>query len=347
MTQQAGTSAKHDGTQQGGSGRGTGIRRTRRGRGPFALTVLVILLLLPLLQVAYGTFNYVLHLTMYTLLYVAMASSWNIIGGYAGYTSLGHNVFYAVGAYFSGTLFAYLGISPLLTFPIAGILATLIGLLVGLISMRTRGPTFIIASIAMVMLVLQLLRQWDFVGGTNGISLPFIPLDPSVAKLPFYYIIVALAAGSVILSYRIRHSKFGLGLRAISQDETKAETAGIATNKYKIAAFAISGFFVGMSGAVWGYYLTYLRPSIFLAITIASYMVLMSILGGRGTVLGPVIGAIIIIQVNEFFVSNFGGTALNIVFTGIVLILTLLFFPKGVVGSLKERGKLPAFLDWE
>jgi branched-chain amino acid transport system permease protein len=329
--------------------RGSNARQSRLsgGRGWFALAVFLVLLLVPLFQVIFGTLNYVLHMTMFTLLYVTMASSWNIIGGYAGYTSLGHNVFYAVGAYFSGTLFAYLGVSPLLTFPLAGLAATVIGFLVGLIALRTRGPTFIIASIAMVMLVLQLVRQWDFVGGTNGISLSFIPLDPSIAKLPFYYIIVFLAAGSVVLSYRIRHSKFGLGLRAISQDETKAEVAGIATNKYKIAAFAISGLFVGMSGAVWGYYLTYLRPSVFLTITIASNMVLMCIIGGRGTILGPVVGAIIIVQVNEFFVSRFGGTALNIVFTGIVLILTLLFFPKGVVGSLKEGNRLPAFLDWE
>ena len=101
--------------------------------------------------------------------------------------------------------------------------------------------------------------------------------------------------GAVYTSYRIRHSKFGLGLRAISQDETKAEVAGIPTSLYKILAFAISGLFVGMAGGLWGYYLTYLRPTIFLNIIVAAKLVLMSVLGGKGTVSGPVVGAFIFI----------------------------------------------------
>jgi branched-chain amino acid transport system permease protein len=324
-----------------------GIRTPGRSRGAFILVVFAALLLFPLLQLATGRLNYVLHMMMFTMLYIAMASSWNIIGGYTGYTSLGHNVFYAVGAYFSGLVFAYLDISPLLTFPVAGVAALVVGVLVGLIALRTRGPAFIIATIAMVMLTLHLIDQWKFAGGANGVSLPFIPLDPKIAKFPFYYAILIVAAGAVIMSHKIRHSKFGLGLRAISQDEVKAEVAGLPTNRYKIAAFALSGLFVGMCGALWGYYLTYLRPDMFLTIAIASNMVLMSIIGGKGTVAGPVVGAIIIVQVNEFFVSSLGSTALNIVFTGTVLILTLVFFPRGVVGTLKERGRLPAFLDWE
>ena len=318
-----------------------------RSRSMFILVVFGVLLVFPLLQVATGRLNYVLHMMMFTMLYIAMASSWNIIGGYTGYTSLGHNVFYAVGAYFSGLVFTYLKISPFVTFPLAGIAALLVGVLVGLIALRTRGPAFIIATIAMVMLTLHLIDQWEFTGGANGLSLPFIRLDPKIAKLPFYYAILIVASGAVVMSHKIRHSKFGLGLRAISQDEVKAEVAGLPTNRYKIAAFALSGLFVGMCGALWGYYLTYLRPDMFLTIAIASNMVLMSIIGGKGTVAGPVVGAIIIVLVNEFFVTTLGSTALNIVFTGTVLILTLVFFPRGVVGTLKEHNNLPGFLDWE
>jgi branched-chain amino acid transport system permease protein len=318
-----------------------------RSRSMFILVVFGVLLVFPLLQVATGRLNYVLHMMMFTMLYIAMASSWNIIGGYTGYTSLGHNVFYAVGAYFSGLVFTYLKISPFVTFPLAGIAALLVGVLVGLIALRTRGPAFIIATIAMVMLTLHLIDQWEFTGGANGLSLPFIRLDPKIAKLPFYYAILIVASGAVMMSHKIRHSKFGLGLRAISQDEVKAEVAGLPTNRYKIAAFALSGLFVGMCGALWGCYLTYLRPDMFLTIAIASNMVLMSIIGGKGTVAGPVVGAIIIVLVNEFFVTTLGSTALNIVFTGTVLILTLVFFPRGVVGTLKEHNNLPGFLDWE
>ena len=322
-------------------------KRLRRNRLIFAVVVIGVLAAMPLLQVWLRTLNYVLHLTMFTMLYVAMASGWNIIGGYAGYTSLGHNVFYAVGAYFSGLLMAYLDISPFFTFPLAGLTAMLIGLAVGLISLRTRGPTFIIVTIAMVMLTAHAFDKWELAGGANGLSMQFMRIDPAFSKIPFFYAILLIAVATIAASYKIRHSKFGLGLRAISQDEVKAEVAGIPTSRYKILAFAMSGFFVGMCGAIWGYYLTYLRPDLFLTIAIASNMVLMSILGGRGTVLGPVVGAIIIVLVNQFFVSQMGSTALNIVFTGIVLILVLKFFPRGVVGTLKLRGRLPSFLDWE
>ena len=109
----------------------------------------------------------------------------------------------------------------------------------------------------------------------------------------------------------------------------------------------VSGLFVGMAGALWGYYLTFLRPTIFLSILIGAKIVLMTILGGRGTVAGPVVGAIVFIGANEFFVSRFGASELNIAATGLLLILALLFFPDGIVGTLKRKGYLPKALDWD
>ena len=309
--------------------------------------VVLVLALFPILQVTVGGYNYWLHMLLYIFMYIAMASSWNVIGGYAGYTSLGHNVFFAVGGYFSGTLMVYYGISPFLTAPVAGLIAMLLGLVVGLITLRTRGPAFIISTIALVLLLRITLDNWEWVGGANGLSLPLIPLPVELVKLPFYYGMLVTAIAAVYTSYRIRHSKFGLGLRAISQDEVKAEVAGIPTRLYKILAFAISGFFVGVAGALWAYYLTYLRPSIFLQIIIAADLVLMSILGGKGTVAGPVLGAVILLAVNEFLVANFGSTELNIAATGIIMLLVLLFFPEGIVGTLKEAGRLPRILDWD
>lgn len=324
------------------------LRTPSRRQKVFLVVLLLALLLFPLLQFVVGGLNYWLHMLLYTFMYIAMASSWNIIGGYAGYTSLGHNVFFAVGGYFAGVLLVYFDISPFLTAPLAGLVAMALGLLVGLISLRTRGPAFIISTIALVMLVKITFDNWDYIGGTNGMTMPpilNIPLD--LVKFPFYYYLLLIAIGAVYVSYRIRHSKFGLGLRAISQDETKAEVAGIPTNYYKILAFAISGLFVGMAGGIWGYYLTYLRPNIFLLIIVAAQLVLMSVLGGKGTVAGPVLGAVLFIAVNEFFVANLGFTELNIVATGLLLALVLIFFPKGIVGTLRERGHIPAFLDWD
>lgn len=309
--------------------------------------LLVFLFAFPLVQVFFGGMNYWLHMLLYTFMYIAMASSWNIIGGYAGYVSLGHNVFFALGAYITGMLLVYFDISPLWSIPLAGLAAFLLGFVVGLISLRTSGAAFIITTIALVLVTALLFDKWEAAGGANGLSLPLIDLPAETAKLPFYFGMLILAIGSVALSYKVRHSKFGLGLRAISQDEVKAEAAGIPTNLYKTLAFAISAIFVGMVGSVWAYYLTYLRPSLFLAITIAANMVLMSIIGGKGTVAGPVLGAVVLIAANEFFVANLGASTLNIVATGLIMILVLLFFPAGVIGTLKERNWLPAFLDWE
>jgi len=323
------------------------IRKISTAKKSFLVGLLIILLLLPLLNFVVPGFNYWLFMILYTLMYIAMASSWNIIGGYAGYTSLGHNVFFAVGAYFAGILLAFYGVSPFITAIFAGISALILGFIFGLISLRTRGPAFIISTIALVMMLKIALDNWQYVDGTRGLALPYLDLPYEVVKIPFYFAMLAIAIGAVLLSYKIRHSKFGLGLRAISQDETKAEVAGIPTNYYKILAFALSGLFIGIAGALWGYYNAYVKPSTFLSILIAAQLVLMSVLGGKGTVSGPIIGTIIFIGLNEFFLAKLGSSDLNIVATGLLLIAVLLFFPKGIVGTLKEHGKLPGFLDWD
>src|SRR3546814_18021806 len=115
-----------------------------------------------------------------------------------------------------------------------------------------RGPTFIISSIALLMVARILFDNWHFVGGSNGVALPSTGLDARWAKIPYYYAFLVLVSATVWCSYRIKHSKFGLGLRAISQDEVKAESAGIDTRLYQTPAFAISAFFVSMAGAIWG-----------------------------------------------------------------------------------------------
>ncbi|AXS40373.1 branched-chain amino acid ABC transporter permease [Breoghania sp. L-A4] len=312
----------------------------------FPIGLLIVLAALPALQV-FGGYNYVVHLALYAMMYAAMASSWNILGGYTGYISLGHNVFFCIGGYFSGMILAFTGVSALITAPLAGIIAAIVGFGIGVITLRMRGPTFIISSIALLMVVRILFDNWDFVGGANGVNLPQFDIGVQWGKLPYYYAMLIVVSLTVYTSYRIKHSKFGLGLRAISQDEVKAESAGIDTRFYKVFAFAISAFFVGMAGAVWGEYITYIRPNIFLIILIAANMVLMSILGGKGTVAGPVIGAVLLIAFNEFFVANFGSSELNILGTGVIMVLALMYFPAGIIGTLAKAGKLPRFLNWD
>lgn len=312
----------------------------------FPLAVLGVLLALPLLQLT-GNYNYLLHLVLFTASYAVMASGWNIIGGFAGYISLGHAVFFAIGGYFSGVLLARYGISTLVTAPLAGLAAAACGYLIGLITLKVRGPSFIISSIALLMIARILFDHWEFIGGANGMSLPVTDLPVETAKLPYYYAFVLMAAFTVWATYRIKHSKFGLGLRALSKDEVKAESAGINTRFYKVLAFALSAFFVGMAGAVWGEYLTYLRPNIFLIILVSANLVLMCILGGKGTIAGPVVGAILIVAFNEIFVATLGASEINILATGFVMVLGLMFFPNGVIGTLARKGKLPRVLNWD
>jgi branched-chain amino acid transport system permease protein len=312
----------------------------------FAIGLVILLAALPLLQFV-GNANYVLHMALYTFMYIAMTSAWNIVGGYTGYISLGHNVFFGIGGYFSGMILAGAGISTLITAPLAGLVAAAFGVFVGLITLRVRGPSFIISSIALLMIVRILFDNWDYIGGSNGLSVPVNDLDVRWTKLPYFYAMLVIAILTVTVSYKIKHSKFGLGLRALSQDEVKAESAGIDTFAYKVMAFAISAFFVGMCGAIWGEYLTYIRPNIFLIILVAANMVLMGIIGGKGTVAGPIVGTVLIVAFNEYMVYQFGASALNILGTGIVMLLTLMFFPLGIVGSLAKKRKLPRFLDWD
>ncbi len=312
----------------------------------FPLLVLAALLALPALQFA-GNFNYVLHLVLYTACYVTMASGWNVLGGFAGYISLGHNVFFAIGGYFAGMMLARYGVSTIVMAPLAGLAAGITGYVIGTITLRVRGPSFIISSLAMVMICRILFENWDFVGGAAGVALPANDLSVTWSKLPYYYAFVVMAALAVWVSYRVKHSKLGLGLRAISKDEIKAESAGIDTRTYKVLAFALSAFMVGMAGAVWGEYLTYIRPNIFLVILISVNMVLMCILGGKGTIAGPVVGAILIVAFNELFVATLGASEINVLATGLIMMLSLMFFPLGIVGTLARHGRLPRVLNWD
>jgi len=317
-----------------------------RGRALWPAGVVVALAVFPVLQLAAGGFNYWLHMMLYAFMYIAMASSWNLVGGFAGYISLGHSAFYGIGGYVTGALMTFWGISPVISAPLAGLVCFAIGLPVGLITLRTRGPAFIISTIALLMLAKLALDNCESLGGADGMSLPLPNLPVETMKLPFYYAMLAIAVAAVYTSYRVRHSKLGLGLRAIACDEVKAEAAGIPTRLYKIIAFALSGVYIGMAGGVWGYYLTYLKPTIFFQILTSAQIVLMAIVGGRGTVAGPVLGAILLVGADELLVAKLGSTELNIAAKGALMLGILMFFPEGIAGTLKARGRLPRILDW-
>ena len=311
------------------------------------LAVVVALLALPLFRPMISSYNYVLTLGALILMWVAMSSSWNILGGFAGYISLGHSVFMGIGGYFAGVLLYYNDISPFLTAPVGGVLAVLIGFLAGFITLRTRGPAFIISTIALLFMFLLMTDNFEYLGGAAGLPLPALDLSQEWLRVPFYYAMLLIAMGAVWTAYRVAHSKFGMGLRAIAEDEVKAEVAGVPTRLYKITAFAMSAFWVGVAGAIYGYSIAFIRPTVFFTIAISAQMVLMAIIGGKGTVAGPVVGAVLIYAINEMSLIVFGATEFNIVIQGAMLVSVLVFFPLGVVGTLRKMNRLPAFLDWD
>lgn len=319
----------------------------RRSRWVVAGILLAGLLLLPLTRGLFDSYNYWILTVTNVLMWVAMASSWNILGGYAGYVSLGHAVFLGVGGYVAAVPLFYHGVSPFYTAFAGGLAAVVLGLVAGLITLRTHGEAFIISTIALLFMFLLAFENIEYLGGTAGLPLPSAPLSPEWRRAPFFYAMLLAAVGSIVLAYQVAHSKFGLGLRAIAEDETKAEVAGVPTRFYKILAFALSAFWVGFVGAMWGYSLAFVRPTLFFTIAISAEMVLMAIIGGRGTVAGPVVGAVLIYTINEYSITRFGSSEINIVIVGGLLVTVLLFFPLGIVGTLRSKRRLPSFLDWD
>src|SRR5262245_30156999 len=225
----------HDAHAAPRAGKPTGTEPSRRG---FALAgVVVALLAFPVLQIATGRFNHSLHVMQFAFMYIAMTASWNIIGGYAGYISLGHSAFYGIGGYITGGLLTFCGISPWLSAPLAGAVCCALAIALGVVALRTRG-SFLVATLALVILARLAVDNLASLGGAGGMTLPPPELPARTLKLPFYYAMLAIAVAAVYTAYRVRHAKLGLGLRAIAEDEVKAETAGIPTRLYKVAAFA-------------------------------------------------------------------------------------------------------------
>ncbi len=197
------------------------LRRRRRIRNISILIVLAALLALPMFR-SMNAYTYVLQVGVSVFMWMALSSSWNVLGGYTGYISLGHNVFYGVGAYFSALLLIHFGISPFVSAVLAGVVALCLGLVAGLVTFRTHGPSFIISTFALLFIVLLWFDSWTLTGGANGLSLPVPPFPREWFRMPFYYAMLGCAVVALFIGHRVQHSKFGLALRAIGADQFKA-----------------------------------------------------------------------------------------------------------------------------
>jgi len=228
------------------------------------------------------------------------------------------------------------GYGPFLVVPVAGVVAAASAIPVAWVALRTRAASFVIVTIAfMFLLQILAINLKAITGGSQGLAYP-VPYQwpPGFFDIPYYYAMLALATLGLVLSWRIRFSKFGLGLLAIRDDEDKALAVGVPTRAYKLTAFIVSATLVGMIGGVYGYYVTYIYPQFVVDPLIGISMVLMVFLGGLGTLSGPVLGALIL-EPAQLYLA-YSSTHLYLVLYASVFLLVILLLPRGIVPSLGE-----------
>ncbi len=308
--------------------------------------VLLILLIFPWVQRS----QYSQHVMVMTMMAAVLASSWNILGGYAGYTSLGHAAFFGLGGYLVALAHNHFGWHPFISTWFLAFIVTGVALILGWISLRTQGSAFVVVTIAMVFIFrIVALNLASITNGARGLTQARpgwagVPWSPEFIKIPFHYIMLLLLCLTIFVSWRIRQSKFGLGLIAIREDEGKAEAVGINTMLYKVLAFGISAYFMGVAGGIYSYFFTYIDPQFIFDIFTGVTMVLIAILGGRGTLWGPVLGAFIMEPLGNWIIGTFGGTQIHLTIFGAILLIVMLFMPQGILPTLSEvirqRGKV-------
>ena len=290
------------------------------------------------------------HHTVLIMIFVlgVMAVGWNVIAGYTGYVSLGQSAFLGLGAYTVGIISRYVEVSPMMLAPLGGVVAAVVAVVLGLTIMRAREHAFVIMTIAFLFLMQTIgLNFRGFTGGSNGITLPLPGWDADLGNIPFYYAFLGLLALSVVMAWWIRRTKFGMGLVSIREDEDKAAAIGVRTSVYKILAFVASAALVGVAGGVYAYFLTFIDPRGMFDILVSVQIVLACLLGGRGTLWGPVLGAFAIIPLNEFTVGLATGEGVRLFVFGLALMAVVLFLPRGVLPTVRtflerrRRGVVP------
>jgi len=283
---------------------------------------------------------YYLSFMFSVFMYVVLASSWNFIGGYAGYLSFGHAAFFGIGAFTTAKVASMFELSPLLTILAsipAGALAALVALIVGYPCLKIRGPYFSVVTICFAFVVELTVKNIEFLGGAEGIYLKFMDIPEKLSRSIMYEVMLLLMVVTLAVAWWLGRSRLGAGLRAIRSDEEVAETMAIPTAKIKIQAFILSAFFPGIAGGLFAYYLTYIHADVVFNINISILIVLMAMFGGGGTWLGPIIGAVILTFVNEGL-STFAQAEIARIIYGALFILVTVLMPNGIIDFFREKG---------
>jgi branched-chain amino acid transport system permease protein len=293
-------------------------------------------------------------------LMIVFASTWDILGGQMGYNSLGNIFFFGagmyicavvqIGLYYDVSMYTSSARTTHIVFThaqyftgfalgtiAAGIGAAVLAFVAGWIVFGLRGPYFAIGTLGLAIAAAELVSSWEWVGAASGISMPVFPAGPHTQKIFFYYLLFALAYVLLAFLRWLYSTNFGLALNAIRDDEEKAEAMGLHTRRYKRTAWAISAVFLGIAGAIFGNMIGFIEPRdiAFPTTTFNLFMVVMVLLGGKGTLWGPVIGAVIFHTVKEVTWTYFLGW--QFIALGVLIVVTIVYFQQGIAGWLMEN----------
>jgi branched-chain amino acid transport system permease protein len=311
----------------------------RKAAGPaLALVFFAVVGVLPEANLA----HWVLNLLVFTLMYAVMSSAWNLVGGFAGYPSLGHAAFFGIGAYTVAIWFhhhaIHSGYEPFYLLPLVGIIGAAVGIPIAVIAMRTRTDVFAIFTITLLFVAQTLaFNLVSFTGGSEGLSITPAPFPAATFERPFYDVLVILLAVAMLITYATMHSKVGLSLASIRADEDKARGIGVRVFGVKVLAFSVSVGITAMVGGVWAYYESFVYPQFAVDPLITVAIVLMTFLGGRATLWGPVLGAFILESAQQYLAYQLGGSQVYLIAYAAVFLVVMLLLPRGVIPTLQER----------
>jgi branched-chain amino acid transport system permease protein len=292
---------------------------------------------------------YVQNILVLTLMYAALSQSWNILSGYCGQISLGHALYFGLGAYTSTMLFTKFGVLPWFGMLGGGVLSALIALALGYPCFRLRGHYFVIATIVIAETALILFLNWDWVGAALGITMrvrqdSWATFQFTRSKLPYFYFALALAALTWLVTWALENSKWGYWWRAVKDNPEAAESLGVVVFHSKMAAAAVSAFFTAVGGSFYAQFVSYIDPESVMSFQFSLLMALPAVLGGIGTLWGPALGAAILIPLTELTRSYVGGSGkgIDLIVYGALIVIIALARPEGLISLFTHRRRAGA-----
>ncbi|MHB8074919.1 branched-chain amino acid ABC transporter permease [Desulfosporosinus fructosivorans] len=296
--------------------------------------ILLFLSMAVLCSLPFVVSSFILRIATGIMMWIGLALSWNMLGGYMGYISFGHGASFGVGAYIAGMLMTQLHLPFFGALAIAGILTYVFAALVGYPTLRLSGSYFAIGTWAFAEMMRQLVLVLEITGGPEGLRLP-----PMLNDNFFYFVMLGLALLVFLVAFLFfEHSDFGLKVKAVREEETAARTLGLHTTWVKNQVFAISSMFAGIIGGAFAYWITFIHPDSVLGPLIADQMVIMVLLGGIGTLFGPVLGAIVLYVGNQYMLVMWGQSSAYLIILGLAICLVILFLPEGLMSIPRILG---------